>query len=161
MDKTVRQIALDTLRTRLGKITIDNGYSREVTDDRVFTYKDAPNSMPTPCVIMMQGDENIEKEYSRLYECYLELFVGFVDSYSGEDPEEQAVQFMADIQKAMGIEYEIETLSYASRNAVKTTVQLKEKGNMISVSESLPGMIIGQLIYHVCYRRRIEDPTAI
>lgn len=161
MATPVRQLAVNEIRNRLSSISLENGYSRDVTSSRVFTYKDAPASMPTPCVILMQGDENIDKEYTRHYECYLELFIGFVDSYSGIDPEVEAVEFMADIQKAMGIEYEITTEEYNSRNSVSVTVQLKEIGNMINISESLPGIVVGQVVYHIRYRRRIEDPTAV
>lgn len=161
MTKSVRQLAMDEIKNRLSSISLENNYSRDVTAARVYTYKDAPASMPMPSVILMQGDENIEKEYSRHYECYLEVFVGFVDAYSGTDPEVEGVEFMADIQKAMGIEYEITAEEYNSRNPVSVTVQLKEIGNMMNVSESLPGIIVGQVVYHVRYRRRIEDPTAV
>jgi hypothetical protein len=161
MINSVRQLALNTIRSRLGEITIDNGYTRDVSSERVFTYKDAPASMPTPCIILMQGDETIEREYSRLYECKLELFIGFVDSYSGIDPEVEGVEFMTDIQKAMGIEYVIQSQEYNSREAVGVTVQLKEIGNMINVSEALPGLVVGQVVYNIRYRRRIEDPTAV
>lgn len=161
MNKHVRQLAIDEIKNRLSSITVDNGYNKEVGADRVFAFKDSPNSMPTPCVILMQGDEEIQKEYSRLYECYLELFVGFAETFSGEDPEEEAVKFMADIQKAMGIEFEVTATDYSSGNPTSTTIQLKEVGSMVNVSESLPGLLLGQVIYYVRYRRRIEDPTAV
>lgn len=137
MTNSVRQLAIDVIRQRLGEITTDNGYSKDVGPERVFVFKDSPNSMPTPCVIIMQGDEEIEKEYSRLYECYLEVFIGFAESYSGEDPDEEAVKFISDIQKAMGIEFEVTASSYGTAEPTLTTVQLKEIGSMINVSESL------------------------
>jgi hypothetical protein len=161
MDNSVRKLAVDVIRTRLGNITTDNGYSKDVGPERVFAFKDSPNSMPTPCVIIMQGDEEIEKEYSRLYECYLELYIGFAETFSGEDPDEEAVKFMSDIQKAMGIEFEVTAKGYNSEEDTSTTVQLKEIGSMINVSESIPGLLLGQVIYVLRYRRRIEDPTKV
>lgn len=161
MDNSVRKLAVDVIRERLGDITIDNGYSKDVGPERVFAFKDSPNSMPTPCVMIMQGDEEIEKEYSRMYECYLEIYVGFAETFSGEDPDEEAVKFISDIQKAMGIEFEVTAKDYSSGNPTSTTIQLKEVGSMVNVSESLPGLLIGQVIYVLRYRRRIEDPTAV
>lgn len=158
---SVRQGAVDSIISKLSNITTANGYSFDVGSDRVYRQADNPEMMPTPAIIVVQGPESIQNEYSDLYECSLELIVGFVDNYNGTDPEGQANLFIADIQKAMGVQFEIAATGYGSTEVGTTTIQLKEEENSLVVSDALPGYILGQVVYELRYRRHTLDPNKV
>ena len=157
---SVRQTIVEALAAKLEAITTANGYNFEVGSDRVFRSAETPTMIPTPAVVLIQGEENIEQNYNNLYQCTLEIVVGFVDNYSGSDPETQANLFLADIQKAMGVEFCIDITNSAGA-ASETTVIMLEEGNTITISEALPGFLIGQVNYEVQYRRNMLDPNKV
>jgi hypothetical protein len=157
---SVRQTIVEALAAKLEAITTANGYNFEVGSDRVFRSAENPTMIPTPAVVLIQGEENIEQNYNNLYACTLEIVVGFVDNYSGSDPETQANLFLADIQKAMGVEFCI-AITNSAGAASETTVIMLEEGNTITISEALPGFLIGQVNYEVQYRRNMLDPNKV
>ena len=156
---SVRQAAIDAIIVKLGNITTANGYTFDVTSDRVYRQADNPETMPTPAVVVIQGEENIENVYSDRYECSLEVIIGCVDQYNGNDPEARANLFLADIQKAMGTEYMVTATPYGSSESGTTTINMLEEGNTITVTDALPGYILGQANYELRYRRHLLDPN--
>lgn len=156
---SIRKSAVDKIADNLGLITTANGYNFDVGSERIYRQADSPELMPTPSIIVMQGPETIENEYSDLYECGLEIIVGFVDNYNGIDPEGEANLFLADIQKAIGQQFTIAATRYGQSDVGTTTIQIKEEENAIMISNSLPGYIIGQISYEMRYRRHILDPN--
>lgn len=158
---SIRSTIVDTVASNLSNITTANSYTFDVGADRVYRQADSPEMMPTPAIVLVQGQEVIQREYSDLYECSLELMVGFVDNYNGTDPEGQANLFLADIQKAIGREFTITATRYGASEAGTTTVQLTEEENSIIVSDALPGYILGQISYEVRYRRHMLDPNRV
>ena len=158
---SVRKTAINTIVSNLGNITTANSYSFDVGSDRVYRQADNPQVMPTPSVIVIQGEESIENEYSDLYECALEVVIGFVDVYNGDDPEGQANLFLADIQKATGREFRIAATRFGGSVEGTTTVQLAEVSNTVTITDALPGYILGQAVYEMRYRRHIEDPNRV
>lgn len=163
MAKSVRQIGVDAIAQVLGEITLANSYSRDVGPDRIFTQASDPATLPQPGIILIQGEEEITGNYSNLYECRLEVMIGFVDTWHGEYPEQEATMFMADIQKAIaatGIEFTAEVTD-SSGQVVSNTYQLIEQNNAIDVSDSLPGFILGQVTYEMLYRRQMTNPNLI
>jgi len=163
MATSVRQVGVDAIEQVLGTITLANSYSREVGPSRIFTQASDPSTLPQPGIIIMQGEEEISDNYSNIYECRLELMIGFVDTWHGEYPEKEALKFMADIQKAIattGIEFTAEVTD-SSGNTIENTYQLIERNNAIDVSDSLPGFILGQVTYEMLYRRQMINPNLI
>jgi len=158
---SVRQTAIDTIVSNLSNITTANNYTYDVGADRVYRQADNPAMMPTPSIIIVQGEENIDRQYSDLYECALEVIVGFVDNYNGTDPEGQGNLFLADIQKAIGREFVIIATPYGGSEAGTSTVQLTEQSNTVTISSSLPGYILGEIVFEMRYRRHIIDPNRV
>lgn len=158
---TVRQTIIDTIRTQLTAITLANGYSRDVGEERVFGIKDAPTGIPMPAILIMQGNETTPHQDSDRYHCFLELAVGFVDNWAGTSPDHEALSFMADIQKAIQIESSITVLYYPSGNPGLHMIQVIEQGNSINVTDAIPGIIMGQVTYEVRYDRNVYDPNML
>ena len=156
---SIKQLAINAIKTKLISITKANGYTRNITANSIFTHADTATDIPMPAIILLEGEEEILKQYSDRYECRLELIVGFVDSWGSDDLEAGANIFMAEIQKAMGVEFNVTTTLYTTGTSVNTTVQLFEKGSEIYVANSLPNQITGKITYHVTYRRHILDPN--
>jgi len=65
---SVRQTIVEALAAKLEAITTANGYNFEVGSDRVFRSAENPTMIPTPAVVLIQGEENIEQNYNNLYE---------------------------------------------------------------------------------------------
>lgn len=163
MATSVRQIGVDAVVLVLSNITTANSYSRDVGSERIFTQATDPAAMPQPGIIVMQGEEEITGNYSNIYECRLELMIGFVDTWHGEYPEKEANKFMADIQKAIastGIEFTA-SVEDSSGQTIQNTYQLIEKNNAIDISDTLPGFILGQITYEMLYRRQMTNPNLI
>lgn len=163
--KSIRQLAIDVINTRLATITQANGYSRDILPDQIYSLRESLGGLPTPALLVLQNDEEVVKQYSDLYECILEFDIGFVDSGAYLDPSDEANKFLADIQKAVGIEYVIQApranLNDDDGNPVisNVTVQLRELGSAITVTDSIPTFLMGRVTYKMTYRRNQSDPS--
>lgn len=156
----IRQQVLDTISAKLALITRANGYTRNVGPSRVYEAKKAPQQLPTPAVLILQADELVDNSIGDRYVCTLPISVGFVDAYSGPDPDKEAVEFLADIQRAMGAEFAL-TVDMYSGGTGTLTVQMLEDGNAVNSAEALPGRIYGDVEYRVVYNRHILDPSKL
>jgi hypothetical protein len=156
----IRQQVLDAIETKLEAITKSNGYSRNVGSSRVFEARKAPQQLPTPSILILQGDEFVDNSIGDRYVCTLPISIGFVDAYSGQEPDAEAMEFMADIQKAMGAEFAL-TVTMYSGGTGSLTVQMLEEGNAINSADALPGRIYGDVEYRVVYNRNILDPSKL
>jgi hypothetical protein len=83
-----------------------------------------------------------------------------VDAYSGQEPDAEAMEFMADIQKAMGAEFAL-TVTMYSGGTGSLTIQMLEEGNAINSADALTGRIYGDVEYRVVYNRNILDPSKL
>lgn len=156
---SVRQKIMNTLKSRLQGITGGSTYSRDLETNRVYTYKRMPTEIAHPSCIIVRGEEKILKQYSDRWECRLMVDIGFCDTIVSEDPSDEADQFLADIQLAIGTEFSVTAEHHALGSDVSQTVQLDEIGNKIEVSEMQPSLILGRITYAVTYRRYISDPS--
>lgn len=151
---------MDAIEAKLENITRANGYNRNVGKSRVFEAKKAPQQLPTPSILILQGDEIVTNSIGDRYVCYLPISVAFVDAYSGKEPDAEAMEFMADVQKAMGAEFEI-TVSMYSGGTGQLTIQMLEEGNAINAADVLPGRVYGDVEYRITYNRNILDPSKL
>lgn len=156
---SIRQRVFNTVKTRLLGINGGSTYSRDIEGERLWTYARLPEQISGSGIILLRGEEKILKQYARRYECLVQVQIGFTDTGTWEDPSDEADQFMADIQLAMGSEFSIEAPHFQTGLDVDQTVQLEEVGNAINVSDATPGMIMGRLTYNITYRRNIDDPS--
>ena len=158
---SVRQKIIDVLIGRLEGITKAAGYSRNVGKGRVKTSGDISGSLPTPSVVLLQADEEISKQYSDRYECKLSVDILFMDTGIYSDSAAEAVEFMADIQKAMQVEFTIQAKRYPDPTIVSGMANMFEVGSAIEVSDATPALIVGRVSYDITYRRSIYDPNQL
>lgn len=162
MAQTVRQIVLEAIIEKLKAIKFSNGYNREVPDSNVYAKRVVPTAVGVPSIMLVQGDEEVDPiALNGVYECDLRIGIGFIDSYFGDEPDMEVLEFMGDIQRAMGTEFTITCTSASSGTSSTQIVNMVETGNSINLSEALSGMILGQVGYSVRYRRHYLYPDKI
>ena len=150
---------MDAIVAKLEAITYANSYSREVGTRRVYNANKLPQQVPTPCVIVLQGSERVDNRIGDRYECSLGVSIAFVDAYAGSDPDDEANQFLADIQKAMsGADFSYSTVNYSSGATVTAFATALEQSNSLNAGEPVEGKVYGEVQYDVGYVRSIFDP---
>ncbi len=155
----IRQQVIDALVARLGAITLAGGYSREVGAKRVHHARRLPQQLATPAVVLLQGDEGVSSRVGDRYECSLPISIGFVDAYAGATPDVEALEFLADVQRAMQVEISLTVTRYSDAAAVPHVVRMLEVGNSINAGDPIDGKIYGEAQYEVIYQRSIHDPA--
>jgi hypothetical protein len=161
IDTSIRDLIIDGIRTNLSNIKIANGYSRDISTDRILGIVDTPTAVRPPAIILIQGEEQVLNKIGDRYECIFEIMVGFVDSVRTQVPDKTATSFMAEIQDALPIEFDINTKIHPSGNATTMTVQLQEVGNTINVNAGTTSLVLGQVTYECQYRRNIHRPDRV
>jgi hypothetical protein len=157
---SIRQEIINAVTAKLQSITYANSYNREIGSGRVYNANKLPQQIPTPAIIFLQGQENADNSVGDRYECSIALSIAFIDAYSGSDPDTEANEFLADIQKAMsGAELTITTTNYSTGAAVTTFAQILERGSTLNAGDPVRGRIYGEVHYNVQYQRSIFDPS--
>lgn len=156
----IRDTVMDAFRARLQGITIANGYSREVGATRVFPKKAQPLTIPTPGIVVMQAEELME-EYGSGYRRTLKVMLVFVDSYGGNDPDGEASEFLADIQRAVMQDQGIMsiTVGKSSGGTGPSKVTIREKQNVLNGYGPENAKVYGDVTYELDYRTSIHDPS--
>lgn len=156
----IRQGIVNSITSKLEQITYANSYNREVGKGRVYNANKLPQQIPTPSIIVLQGQENASNSVGDRYECSLSISIAFIDAYSGSDPDVEANEFLADIQKAMsGAQLTITTTNYSTGTAATTFAQILERGSALNAGDPVRGKIYGEVHYNVQYQRSIFDPS--
>lgn len=156
----IRQQIVDAIVSKLQAITYANSYNREIGTSRVYNANKLPQQIPTPAIVVLQGQEQASNKVGDRYECTLRISLAFIDAYSGSDPDTEANEFLADIQKAMsGAEISITTTNYSSGASVTTFAQILEQASMLNAGEPVRGKVYGEVHYNVIYQRSIFDPN--
>jgi hypothetical protein len=156
----IRDLVMNAFKARLQGITIENGYSREVGSLRVFPKRAQPLSVPTPGIVVMQAEE-LMSEYGSGYRRTLKVMLVFVDSYGGADPDGEASQFLADIQKAVMQETGVLsiTVDKASGGTAPAKVTIRERQNVLNGYGPENAKVYGDVTYELDYRTSIHDPS--
>ena len=156
----IRDTVMDAFKARLQGITIDNGYSREVGSSRVFSKRAQPLSVATPGIVVLQAEE-LMQEYGSGYRRTLKVMLVFVDSYGGSDPDGEASEFLADIQKAVMQDQGIMsiTVDKASGGTGPSKVTIREKQNVLNGYGPENTKIYGDVTYELDYRTSLHDPS--
>ena len=159
---SVRQTVIDSIVSKLEMIKYANGYTREVLDSNIKVTRVAPSGLTSPALFIIQGDEDVNPiSMNQTFECTLEIGVGFLDQWNGDDPDGEALKFLSDVQRAMGADFSIVCTSNATGGPSSQIVNMFETGNSLNVSDSLAGWILGQVGYSVRYRRHWLYPDKI
>lgn len=159
----IRQAVIDVVRTQLATITKANGYLFDVGATRVHL-RDVINATVTcPAVMVVQRGETVQwASINRHYERDLTFQIGFVAEYNGEDPDGEAVRFMAEIERALGFQHFIEVTDLDTGTVTaRHPIAFYQTGNLINVGEPLEGRVFGQLDYTVNYFTSYLDPRQL
>ena len=117
----IRQQIMDAIFVRLRSITIANGYTRDVGERRVYHESELPENVPPPAILVLEGDERVSFDSTENYRCTIPLQVAFIARVKGQEAgDEVARAFMAEVQRAMGNEFEITTTGYSRRFTIAT-----------------------------------------
>ena len=155
----IRQQIMDAIFVRLRSITIANGYTRDVGERRVYHESELPENVPPPAILVLEGDERVSFDSTENYRCTIPLQVAFIARVKGQEAgDEVARSFMAEVQRAMGNEFEITTTGYSSGASITLTVNLYETGNSYVCDEQTAE---GDVSYSVEYSRHLKDPNKI
>jgi hypothetical protein len=162
---TIRQKIFEAIIARLQTITLDNGYDRDVGTRGVYNARKLPQSIPTPAVIVIRGIEEVEILGSNRFRCTLPVVCDFVDGYNGGDPDDEADDFLAEIEEAVMsdattgvIEFEM-TVPASSGGTTSMIARLREVSNVVNFGDPLEGRVYGRCEFEVEYERSLRDPA--
>lgn len=159
----VRTVVVNKVQSLLSLITVKNGYAFNVGASRVFLRDIIGPNTEVPALFVVQRTESASMlSIQRSTRRVLSIQVGFLAAYNGPDPDEQAVQFMADIQRAIGYAHEIEVATKEDPNtSVFLPIAIEEAGSAINVAEPIQGRVYGQVDYMIRYHTSHLDPRYI
>jgi hypothetical protein len=162
---TIRQKIFEAVISRLQRITYDNGYDRDVGVRGVYNVRKMPQSIPTPAVVVMRGIEEVELIGNGRFTCTLPIVCDFVDVYNGGDPDDEADDFLAEVEEAVMsdattgvIEFEL-TVPTASGGTGTMIARVKEVSNAVNFGDPLEGKVYGRCEFEVSYERSQRDPA--
>ena len=162
---TIRQKLFEAVIARLQRITYDNGYDRDVGTRGVYNARKLPQSIPTPAIVVLRGIEEVEILGSNRFRCTLPVVCDFVDAYNGGDPDDEADDFLAEIEEAVMsdattgvIEFEM-TVPASSGGTTSMIARIREKSNVVNFGDPLEGKVYGRCEFEVEYERSLRDPA--
>lgn len=164
---TIRQKLFEAVISRLQRITYDNGFDREVGTRGVFNARKLPQSIPTPAVVVIRGIEEVKMIGSNRFSCTLPIVCDFVDVYNGGDPDDEADDFLAEIEEAVMsdsttgvIEFEM-SVPAVSGGTVAMIARISEVTNAVNFGDPMEGKVYGRCEFEVSYERSIRDPAKL
>ena len=153
---------MDVVESRMQNITYANGYNREVGSGRVYNANRLPQNLPTPSVAILQGPESVNNNVGDRYECILGITVGFVDAYAGRDPDVEANEFLADIQKAfLSADISYTTTIHGTSNTTTSIAAILEVANSLNAGDPMDGKVFGEVSFEIQYWRSLYDPQKL
>jgi len=158
----VRQAVVDKLRTLLSAI-VSPTYLFNVGPTRVHMKEVINATTACPALMVVQRTEAIQwASVGRHLERTLAVQVGFLAEYNGPDPDETAVAFMAEIERAVGFQHFITVTDYdTGLVTAQHPIAFYVRGNAINVGEPLEGRVYGQIDYEVQYFTSVLDPRKL
>ena len=163
----IRQTVAAALRGFLGLITKAGGYDFDVGPTRVFR-RDVirPDWPVTPCIALLQMKETPHEASFQGYdgsggqrERSLTLRVAFMDEYSGDDPDDHAGLFIANIQRAVPLQTNISIEVSGATHDYPIT--LNEVESELNVGPAMDGRVYGWVDFRADYRTMTKDPRRL
>ncbi len=148
MADTIREKILDHVETTMNLIKTSGGYANTIAS--VQKYKQAGNEYAsTPCIIILAGQENLEKQAGFFTRAKFSILLGLV-TIAPTDTDATLNSLLGDIQKALMIDY---TRGGIAEN---TTIQNIVPYETVE-GNSYAGLIITVEIQYVF---KTSDPTS-
>lgn len=132
---------------------------------RVYLRDKINAQVDIPSISVLQRTERASPGTSRHRKRELYVNVGFIFGYDnrGESPDDRAVLFIADIQRAMGYEHELSVFTKlndeANAGKAKGLFIFDEIGSALNTGDPISGRVYGQVDYIVAYETSWHDPT--
>lgn len=162
---TIRQKLFEAVIQRLQRITYDNGFDRDVGVRGVYNVRKLPQSIPTPAVVVMRGIEDVEMIGNGRFQCTLPIVCDFVDIYNGGDPDDEADDFLAEVEEAVMsdattgvIEFEL-AVPAQNGSTANIIARIKEVSNAVNFGDPLEGKVYGRCEFEIMYERSLKDPA--
>ena len=159
-EKHIRDGLISTIAATLETITKANGYSRNVS--RVYQTPPNATNIPTPAIVITQGNEDVVGFVGPISERNVILNITFVDNYAGDDSDGEALEFLVDVQRALGtiltFQFTAKTMAGADHTS---NAQLYEEGSSLNYAEPMRGKIYGTTTYNLQYRTAAKDPRRL
>lgn len=147
MADTIREKILDNIETTLNLIKTISGYSNTIAS--VQKYKQTGNEyVLTPCVIILAGQETLEKQSGFYTRAKFQVLLGLV-TVAPTDTDATLNSLLGDIQKALMADYTRGTL--AENTTIQTIVPYEQQEG-----EPYAGLII---TLEIQYLFKTSDPT--
>lgn len=162
----IRLTVMRYARSLLQQIT-DDIYFFNVGKKRVFLYDFVRANAPAPAsIFVVQRTEAVTMGDFGRVERSLSVNIGFIAEYGGDQPDEEAAKFIADIQFALGYQHNLSGLPRVQQDGSylmigSGTVTFDEIGNAINVTEPITGFIHGQVDYTFGYETLKRDPCSV
>lgn len=163
MPTPIRNVVMNKFQALLSQITVKNGYTFNVGPTRVFMRDIIGPNVEVPALFIVQRTESASMmSVQRHTRRVLSVQVGFLASYNGPNPDEYAVQFISDIQRAVGYTHEItvQTIEDPS-TSVQLPIAIEEMGTGINIAEPMQGRVFGQVDYTIRYHTSHLDSRYI
>jgi hypothetical protein len=159
----VRTVVVTKLQSLLSQITTKNGYTFNVGPNRVFLRDIIGPNVEIPALFLVQRTESASMmSVQRHVRRTLAVQVGFLAAYNGPYPDEYAVQFMSDIQRAVGYEHMIDVQTIEDPTVtVQLPIAIEETGTAVNIAEPMQGRIFGQVDYSIRYHTSHLDSRYI
>ena len=163
---TIRELVVAAMRTKLGEITIANGYHFEVGVESVFDLADAPTSQADlPSITLIQGVETVEFSAAQK-RCTLEVIVAFQDDFAessgnttaGYTRQKKTQDFLGDIQRCLANGFGVLVPKQPDGATEETMIaRCIEQQNSLNLTMPETGLH-GDVLYNVFYQRSPTDP---
>lgn len=94
-----KQLA-DAIHARLTAITVANGYLTDI-GSRVFRGRTALDESHLPCIVMVEGDDNIEDQAVRKVKVAQQFIIEGHDECDFDNPNDKAHDIISDMKRAI------------------------------------------------------------
>ena len=102
---------------------------------------------------------------SNRFRCTLPVVCDFVDGYNGGDPDDEADDFLAEIEESVMsdattgvIEFEM-SVPASSGGTTSMIARIREVSNVVNFGDPLEGRVYGRCEFEVEYERSLRDPA--
>lgn len=165
MPDPIRTTVVNKVTSLLGAIdrnTSGSEYNFTIPASRIFAKEISMAKAPTPALAVIQRVERpLQASIGFHMRRVLLVNVGFVFAYNGQDPDEEAIKMVSDIQRAIGRNHVISVTDGNDDSTTQIHLVCREIGSAINVSEPIRGKVYGQVDYELEYHTRLRDPRKI
>lgn len=158
----IRSIVIAKLKELLSDVDVKHLYTFDVGPKRVFMRDIIGPNAEVPALFVVQRTERVNmRSVQRHKDRWLLVNVGFLAAVDdASNPDQTAVKFMADIQRAVPYTADVlvPTLEDPDGSPVSNQITFTEQGNAINLGPAIAGRVYGQCDFLIHYTTSHNDP---